>query len=94
MSHGSPAARRRLTPILALGLAAMAGAGTLGAQAAGANGAAPGRFDQAQFKDMRYRMVGPARGGRVTAVTGVPSEPHTFYMGATGGGVWKTTDAG
>ena len=43
---------------------------------------------------MRYRMIGPERGGRVTAVTGVPSQPHTFYMGSTGGGVWKTTDAG
>jgi photosystem II stability/assembly factor-like uncharacterized protein len=51
-------------------------------------------FDPAAFKALRYRMVGPARGGRVTAVTGVPQQPHTFYMGATGGGVWKTTDAG
>lgn len=39
-------------------------------------------------------MIGPERGGRVTAVTGVPSQPMTFYMGSTGGGVWKTTDAG
>src|ERR1035437_956470 len=39
-------------------------------------------------------MIGPLRGGRVTTVTGVPSEPNTFYMGSTGGGVWKTTDAG
>ena len=48
----------------------------------------------ALFGAMRYRMVGPARGGRVTTVAGVPQEPHTFYMGSTGGGVWKTTDAG
>ncbi|MEM1248805.1 MAG: hypothetical protein AAGK22_20665 [Acidobacteriota bacterium] len=41
-----------------------------------------------------YRMVGPYRGGRVTAVAGVIQERSTFYMGATGGGVWKTTDAG
>ncbi len=39
-------------------------------------------------------MVGPIRGGRVTAVTGVAQQPYTFYMGSTGGGVWKTTDAG
>jgi photosystem II stability/assembly factor-like uncharacterized protein len=39
-------------------------------------------------------MIGPARGGRVTTVTGVPQQPTTFYMGSTGGGVWKTTDAG
>jgi len=48
----------------------------------------------ADWSNMRYRMVGPERGGRVTAITGVPSQPLTFYMGSTGGGVWKTTDAG
>ncbi len=48
----------------------------------------------ALWSGMRYRMIGPERGGRVTAVTGVPSEPRTFYMGSTGGGVWKTIDAG
>src|ERR1035437_1262880 len=36
-------------------------------------------------------MTGLERGGRVTTVTGVPSQPNTFYMGSTGGGVWKTT---
>src|ERR1051325_9601828 len=46
------------------------------------------------WSTMRYRMVGSERGGRVTTVTGVPSQPFTFYMGSTGGGVWKTTDAG
>ena len=50
--------------------------------------------DPGLFKGLRYRMVGPNRGGRVTAVTGVPSEPATFYMGVASGGVWKTTDAG
>jgi photosystem II stability/assembly factor-like uncharacterized protein len=50
--------------------------------------------DPALFKGLRYRMVGPNRGGRVTAVTGVPSEPATFYMGVASGGIWKTTDAG
>jgi photosystem II stability/assembly factor-like uncharacterized protein len=43
---------------------------------------------------LEYRLVGPYRGGRVTAVTGVPSAPLTFYMGSTGGGVWKTVDGG
>ena len=46
------------------------------------------------WEGMRYRMIGPLRGGRVTTVTGVPSQPYTFYMGSSGGGVWKTTDAG
>jgi photosystem II stability/assembly factor-like uncharacterized protein len=51
-------------------------------------------FDAALWSGMRYRMIGPLRGGRVTAVAGVPSQPNTYYMGSTGGGVWKTTDAG
>ncbi len=46
------------------------------------------------YQAMEWRLVGPYRGGRVTAVTGVPSQPHTFYMGAAGGGVWKTLNAG
>ena len=46
------------------------------------------------LQGFRYRMIGPHRGGRVTAVAGVPGDHRTFYMGATGGGVWKTTDAG
>ncbi len=50
--------------------------------------------DPAQWSGLHYRQVGPWRGGRVTAVTGVPSQPDVFYMGTTGGGVWKTTDAG
>ena len=41
-----------------------------------------------------FRMVGPSRGGRVTTVTGVPDQPHVFYLGSTGGGVWKTENAG
>jgi photosystem II stability/assembly factor-like uncharacterized protein len=52
------------------------------------------KYNPALWSGMRYRMIGPERGGRVTTVTGVPSQPYTFYMGSTGGGVWKTTDAG
>ena len=46
------------------------------------------------FKDLKWRMVGASRGGRLTAFSGVRQQPHTFYAGATGGGVWKTEDAG
>lgn len=59
--------------------------------------ASPGiltKLDTSQLRGMRYRMIGPSRGGRVTTVTGVPQEPMTFYMGTVGGGVWKTTNAG
>ena len=51
-------------------------------------------YDPALFADLDFRMVGPARGGRVTAVAGHAGEEGTFYMGAVGGGVWKTTDYG
>ena len=50
--------------------------------------------DTSYFKALTYRNVGPTRGGRVTAVEGVTSQMSTFYMGSTGGGVWKTEDYG
>ncbi len=50
----------------------------------------PARF----FAALSYRYAGPSRGGRVTTVAGHPDQPSTFYMGATGGGVWKTSDYG
>jgi photosystem II stability/assembly factor-like uncharacterized protein len=46
------------------------------------------------FSDMRWREIGPMRAGRTRALAGVPNEPSTFYIGAVGGGVFKTTDAG
>ncbi len=46
------------------------------------------------FADLSWRMVGPMRGGRTRAVTGVASQPGVFYIGAVNGGVWKTDDAG
>ena len=51
-------------------------------------------YSASLFADLEYRYVGPSRGGRVTAVTGHAGQSATFYMGATGGGVWKTTDYG
>jgi photosystem II stability/assembly factor-like uncharacterized protein len=61
------------------------------AYAAAGSGAA---VDPRGFQDLRWRNVGPTRGGRVTAIAGVRSQPCTFYMGATGGGVWKTETCG
>jgi photosystem II stability/assembly factor-like uncharacterized protein len=46
------------------------------------------------YEGLKYRLVGPYRGGRVTAVAGVTSQPSTYYFGATGGGVFKTSDGG
>ncbi len=51
-------------------------------------------IDSSFFNGLRYRLVGPARGGRVTTVTGVPSQPKTFYMGVASGGLFRTTDSG
>jgi len=51
-------------------------------------------YDPIHLKGLKYRCIGPSRGGRVTTVTGIASQPSIFYMGATGGGVWKTVDYG
>jgi photosystem II stability/assembly factor-like uncharacterized protein len=50
--------------------------------------------DSSLFRALRFRQVGPPRGGRVTTVTGVPSQPRTFYMGVASGGLFRTTDGG
>ena len=46
------------------------------------------------FAELRWRNIGPMRGGRTKSIVGVPSQPHVFYIGVSNGGVWKTTDAG
>ncbi|MGH9433878.1 MAG: WD40/YVTN/BNR-like repeat-containing protein, partial [Terriglobia bacterium] len=46
------------------------------------------------YSALRWRMIGPTRGGRSLTAAGVPGQPNVFYFGAVGGGVWKTTDAG
>ena len=53
-----------------------------------------GRVDASLYSSLRWRLIGPFRGGRVNGVSGVPGQPNTFYMGSVGGGVWKTTNAG
>jgi len=50
--------------------------------------------DSKQFSGLHWRLIGPFRAGRVTAVAGVPGNPSIFYFGTPGGGVWKTTDGG
>jgi photosystem II stability/assembly factor-like uncharacterized protein len=51
-------------------------------------------LDPALYSSLRWRMIGPFRGGRTVGATGVPGQPNTFYVGVNNGGVWKTTDAG
>src|SRR3979490_2430375 len=52
------------------------------------------QFDQKFYGEMRWRCIGPFRGGRTVAITGVPHQPNVFYTAAVNGGVWKTTDSG
>ncbi len=52
------------------------------------------QVDFPTLKELKYRNIGPFRGGRVVAVAGVTSQPGVYYFGATGGGIWKTTDGG
>ncbi len=55
---------------------------------------APKQFDAKLFQELRWRLIGPSRGGRTLAVAGVRGQPEVFYFGSVGGGVWKTNDAG
>ena len=67
-----------------VGLAVCFGGGAVSAQ----------QYDQKFFSEMRWRCIGPFRGGRTGAISGVPHQPNVFYMAAVNGGVWKTTDFG
>src|SRR5215470_19064736 len=64
------------------------------ALAAGAVASGAQTYEQKLFQEMQWRCIGPFRGGRTVAITGVNGQPNLFYMAAVNGGVWKTTDAG
>jgi len=87
MTHGALGTTREALglriPALAL---VLLGAGAM-------NGSAQ-QMEPSLFQEMHWRMIGPFRGGRTKAATGVPSQPNVFYIGAVNGGVWKTTDYG
>src|ERR1043165_408925 len=78
----------------ALALAVVFPASELRAQAKLSSAPMMASVDTKLLHGLRYRNVGPPRGGRVTTVTGVPSQPRTFYMGVASGGLFRTTDAG
>ena len=61
--------------------------------ASDANSQTP-QFPTSLYADLQWRCIGPFRGGRTVAATGVPDNPNLFYIGVNNGGVWKTTDAG
>ena len=83
--------------VLAAAIASL-GASTIAAQATQTRAVSRtpmlASVDTSTLRGLRYRMVGPPRGGRVTAVAGVTSQPQTFYMAAASGGVFKTTNGG
>ena len=79
---------RRVFVCAALALSALPGS------ALAAPPAAVPPVDPASFAGLHWRLIGPFRGGRVLAVTGVPGEPDHFYFGSVGGGVWETRNAG
>ncbi len=58
------------------------------------NRATAQQFPESTYQEMRWRMIGPTRGGRTRAACGVPGQPNVFYMGAVNGGVWKSDDFG
>ena len=81
------------TTILAASLALIVTAGPIrGAQKE--NSSTTPVFDPLLFDKLQWRNIGPERGGRSLAVTGSPGRPLEYYFGATGGGLWKTTDGG
>ena len=75
---------RRLQPVVRLALACVAAASTLAAQLP----------DTSVLQPLRWRMIGPHRGGRTVGAAGVPQRPGWFYIGVNNGGVWRTTDFG
>ncbi|HAF21892.1 MAG TPA: hypothetical protein DCK93_03095 [Blastocatellia bacterium] len=80
----------RIARILCLAMTSIVVCPSLYSQTRNAAPAIPDNF----YSAMQWRCIGPHRGGRVLAVSGVNGEPETFYFGAVAGGVWKTTDAG
>ena len=50
--------------------------------------------DPVAFASLKWRNIGPYRGGRANAISGVPNNPNRYYAGYAGGGIWKTDDAG
>ena len=81
--------------VVAWGAVALLGLGVCAAAAdAPPGGVAQRPLDPSLFQALRWRSIGPFRGGRATAVAGVAGEPDTFYFGSSGGGVWKSIDAG
>ncbi|HVS77423.1 MAG TPA: hypothetical protein VHE11_10850 [Steroidobacteraceae bacterium] len=88
----SPAGRLRPLLRAAAGMLAVTAIVRAGDAAAAGGPAHP--IEPALYQALKWRNIGPFRAGRTTAVAGVPDQPATFYIGSSGGGVWRTDDAG
>lgn len=86
-----PSIRRTLPGTLFLFLALFLYLPSIDAQSTSNTGAG---YDEKLYNALEWRNVGPFRGGRSAAVTGVPGKPNLFYFGSTGGGVWRSKDGG
>src|SRR2546427_10090856 len=75
---------RRLAALLILSVAGPALAAAARAES----------YDRGRFRELRWRMIRPHRGGRTKAAAGIPDRPNVFYVGAVNGGVWKSEDCG
>jgi photosystem II stability/assembly factor-like uncharacterized protein len=87
LGFSSEAAVNRLSRVCLLALVALVAA-------LNSDRAAAQQFPESTYQEMRWRMIGPTRGGRTRAACGVASQPNVFYMGAVNGGVWKSDDYG
>jgi photosystem II stability/assembly factor-like uncharacterized protein len=83
--------KKILLAVLAISFIAFDG---LSQRKRGSSSASKTSYNSSLYDGMNWRLVGPFRGGRSAAVAGVPGKANLYYMGATGGGVWRTTDAG
>ena len=88
-----PGARLGLISSVAL-IASLAGWNSGGTTQPPGNAAGRAKIDSTILKTLKWRNVGPERGGRSIAISGVVGQPKVGYFGATGGGLWKTTDGG
>jgi photosystem II stability/assembly factor-like uncharacterized protein len=88
--------RKDRYPVLVILATLLSLAVPLGLRAVFSFGPAPAepQFDPSLYSALRWRLIGPFRGGRSIAAAGVPSEPDTYYFGGVAGGVWKTTNGG
>jgi photosystem II stability/assembly factor-like uncharacterized protein len=88
--------RHPLAWTLALMIGVLSGPATTGAAPAARKAVTPATdpYDQSQLAGLEWRSIGPYRGGRVTAVTGVIGQRNVYYFGGTGGGIWKSVDSG